>query len=65
MEDNDEFVWDVYQESPPMSTYLLAFVVSNFTFRQSNNTDTKTGSKYNYGLLMVKTLCTVIINNLT
>ncbi len=48
MKDNDDFVWDVYLESPPMSTYLLAFVVSNFTFRQSNNTDVKTDSEYDY-----------------
>jgi hypothetical protein len=48
MEDNDEFVWDAYQESPPMSTYLVAFVVSNFTFRQSNKTDTKSDSEFDY-----------------
>ena len=28
--DNDEYVWDVYEESVPMSTYLVAFVVSKF-----------------------------------
>lgn len=26
----DGFVWDVYQESVPMSTYLVAFVVCDF-----------------------------------
>ena len=35
MADNDEYVWDIYEESPKMPTYLLAFVVSNFTFRPS------------------------------
>lgn len=35
MADNDEYVWDQYKESLSMSTYLLAFVVSRFTYRQS------------------------------
>jgi aminopeptidase N len=35
MADNNEYVWDIYKETPKMSTYLLAFVVSRFTFRQS------------------------------
>lgn len=35
MADNDEYVWDVYEVSLKMSTYLLAFIVSDFTFRQS------------------------------
>ena len=55
MEDNDKFVWDVYLESPPMSTYLLAFVVSNFTFRQSNNTDVKTDSEFDSSLMENRT----------
>ena len=38
MSDNDEYVWDVYEDSVKMSTYLLAFVVSEFEFRQSNPT---------------------------
>ena len=37
MADNDEYVWDVYQETPKMSTYLLAFIVTSFTFRQSKS----------------------------
>ena len=35
MSDNDVYVWDVYKETPKMSTYLLAFVISRFNFRQS------------------------------
>lgn len=31
----DGFVWDVYQESVPMSTYLVAFVVCDFV-KKSN-----------------------------
>ena len=33
--DNDEYVWDVYEESVPMPTYLVAFVVSKFGFEVS------------------------------
>jgi len=35
MADNDEYDWDVYQETPKMSSYLLAFIVTSFTFRKS------------------------------
>ncbi len=35
MADYDEYVWDIYQESPKMSTYLLALIVTRFTFRKS------------------------------
>jgi aminopeptidase N len=35
MKDNDEYMWDMYQDSPVMSTYLLAFIISRFTYRQS------------------------------
>lgn len=32
MSDNSEYVWDVYEDSPTMSTYLLAFVISQLTY---------------------------------
>ena len=35
MADNNEYVWDIYEDSPKMPSYLLACVVSRFTFRQS------------------------------
>ncbi len=35
MSDNDIYVWDMYQETPVMSTYNLAFVISSFTYKQS------------------------------
>lgn len=35
MENTDEYVWDVYEESVIMSTYLLAFIVCDFKYRQS------------------------------
>ena len=38
MDDNDEYVWDIYEDSVKMSTYLLAFVVSEFEFRASELT---------------------------
>ena len=30
---SDEYVWDHYEESVPMSTYLVAFVVSKLEYR--------------------------------
>ena len=32
MEGSEEYVWDVYQKSVKMSTYLVAFVVSKFSY---------------------------------
>ena len=33
MADNSEYVWDEYEESLKMSTYLVAFAVTDFTFK--------------------------------
>jgi aminopeptidase N len=30
---HEDYVWDIYQETEIMSTYLLAFVISEFQFR--------------------------------
>ena len=35
IEGKGDYVWDHYQESVPMSTYLVAFVVSRFGFEES------------------------------
>ena len=37
MEGTDDYVWDHYQESVKMSTYLLAFVVSKFRSTESTS----------------------------
>ena len=45
----DEYVWDHYQETVPMSTYLVAFVISNFYNEKSpptgNNVTFQTWSR--------------------
>ena len=48
-EGTDEYVWDHYQETVPMSTYLVAFVISNFYNEKSpptgNNVTFQTWSR--------------------
>lgn len=38
MDDTNDYVWDIYQESVPMPTYLVAFVVSKFGYEISPDT---------------------------
>ena len=35
--DRPGYVWDIYEPTLPMSTYLVAFLVSDFSFRQGQN----------------------------
>ena len=41
MEGTEEYVWDKYELSVKMSTYLVAFVVSKFQFRETTREDNK------------------------
>jgi aminopeptidase N len=36
MKDNDIYVWDVYQDTPYMSSYLLAFVISRYVYKEGD-----------------------------
>ena len=45
MSDNDIFVWDVYQETPVMPTYILAFVISRYSYNQGLNASSGTEFK--------------------
>ena len=39
MAEDDDYVWDMYQESVRMSTYLVAFVVSKFKYIEAEKLD--------------------------
>ena len=39
MDGSSEYVWDVYQKSVKMSTYLVAFVVSKFKYIEAEKLD--------------------------
>lgn len=43
MAGSQEYVWDRYQQSVKMSTYLVAFVVSKFKFRETTREDNGVG----------------------
>ena len=38
---NDDYVMDIFQETEIMSTYLLAWLVSDFTYREGILTENK------------------------
>ena len=51
MEGTTDYVWDHYQESVKMSTYLVAFVVSKFKFKETsldNNVRFRIWARPNY-----------------
>ena len=39
MDGSNDYVWDVYQKSVKMSTYLVAFVVSKFKYIEAEKLD--------------------------
>ena len=41
-----DYVWDHYQESVPMSTYLVAFVVSDFASMSTNEEQQGNGTRF-------------------
>ena len=41
MDGTEKYVWDKYEQSVKMSTYLVAFVVSKFQFRETTREDNK------------------------
>ena len=49
MQDNDIYVWDMFEKSPIMSTYLLAFIISRLTYQEgvtrSNGVEFKVWSR--------------------
>lgn len=57
--------WDVFEKSVPMSTYLVAYMVSKFEYMQSPTTDRsilfKIWARKN-AVNQVSTLCYKIVN---
>uniref|UniRef100_A0A1I8N404 Aminopeptidase n=1 Tax=Musca domestica TaxID=7370 RepID=A0A1I8N404_MUSDO len=37
MEDIPDFVWSIFEESPPMSTYLVAYTINDFGYKESKS----------------------------
>ena len=46
MDGSNDYVWDVYQKSVKMSTYLVAFVVSKFEYIEAEKLDNDVRYKF-------------------
>ena len=46
MDGSNDYVWDVYQKSVKMSTYLVAFVVSKFKYIEAEKLDNDVRYKF-------------------
>ena len=57
MEGTDEYVWDRYKKSVKMSTYLVAFVVSKFKYKETETTGTPPVSCPSFPLAMSFVRC--------
>ena len=46
MKDNNIYVWDVYQDTPYMSSYLLAFVISRYVYKEGDTSSSGVQFKF-------------------
>lgn len=52
-EDNEDWVWDHFDQTPPMSTFTLGFLISEFQKLVSNATEEVTNADSGIVLLEV------------